>query len=283
MPEKNTLYDNLRNPVLTVERGQPIPSGFNKLSVHVWIVNNKGEYLLQQRMPTAKKFPNMWGQTGGGAIAGESSWDACVRETTEELDLIPDQKKSVLVGTIKRPMDFVDIWLVHSNAKISELKPQASEVQALKWATLAEIEHLQNDNEFIPSIVPGFNMVLNYQKTINPQPVNARDFLGKLVRVQMDRPLGSKHPKHGFTYEVNYGFIPNTISGDGEELDAYVLGPDYPIQDFLGRCIAIIHRTNDNDDKLVVVPDGFDFPDEHIEQQTAFQEQWFKHTIIREH
>ncbi len=281
MSEKNTLYDNRRNPVSTIERGQQIPNGLNKLSVHVWIVNDNGEYLLQQRMPTAKKFPNMWGTTGGGAIAGESSWDACVRETLEELGVTPVPEKSVLVGTIKRQMDFVDIWLVHSNTKISELKPQAGEVQSVKWATPADIQHMQNDNEFIPSIIPGFNMVLNYQRMVNPQPVNARDFLGKLVRVQMDRPLGSKHPKHGFTYEVNYGFMPNTISGDGEELDAYVLGPDYPIQDFLGRCIAIIHRTNDNDDKLIVVPDGFDFPDEYIEQKTAFQEQWFKHTIIR--
>lgn len=281
MSERNTLYDNLRNLVTTIERGRPIPNGLNKLSVHVWIVNDNGEYLLQQRVNTAKKFPNMWGQTGGGAIAGESSWDACVRETVEELGLTPAPEKSVLVGTIKRPMDFVDIWLVHSNANISEIKPQASEVQSVKWATLADIQHMQNDNEFIPSIVPGFNMVLNYQKTVNPKPVNARDFLGKLVRVHMDRPLGSKHPKHGFTYEVNYGFIPDTISGDGEELDAYVLGPDYPLKDFLGRCIAIIHRTNDNDDKLIVVPDGFDFPDEYIEQKTAFQEQWFEHTIIR--
>lgn len=281
MSERNTLYDNLRNLVTTIERGRPIPNGLNKLSVHVWIVNDNGEYLLQQRVNTAKKFPNMWGQTGGGAIAGESSWDACVRETVEELGLTPAPEKSVLVGTIKRPMDFVDIWLVHSNANISEIKPQASEVQSVKWATLADIQHMQNDNEFIPSIIPGFNMVLNYQKTVNPKPVNARDFLGKLVRVHMDRPLGSKHPKHGFTYEVNYGFIPNTISGDGEELDAYVLGPDYPLKDFLGRCIAIIHRTNDNDDKLIVVPDGFDFPDEYIEQKTAFQEQWFEHTIIR--
>ena len=122
MSQKNTLYDNLRNPVSTIERGQQIPSGLNKLSVHVWIVNDAGKYLLQQRMGTAKKFPNMWGQTGGGAIAGESSWDACVRETMEELGLTPDPEKSVLVGTIKRPMDFVDVWLVHSNAKISDLK-----------------------------------------------------------------------------------------------------------------------------------------------------------------
>ena len=281
MSEKNTMYDNLRNPVSTIERGQQIPSGLNKLSVHVWIVNDAGKYLLQQRMGTAKKFPNMWGQTGGGAIAGESSWDACVRETIEELGLTPAPEKSVLVGTIKRPMDFVDVWLVHSNAKISDLKPQASEVQSVKWATLADIQHMQNTGEFIPSIVPGFNMVLNYQKMANPKPVNARDFLGKLVRVQMDRPLGSKHPKHGFTYEVNYGFIPNTISGDGEELDAYVLGIDTPLATFSGKCVAIIHRTNDNDDKLIVVPDGQNPTNEYIEQKTAFQEQWFKHTIIR--
>ena len=140
---------------------------------------------------------------------------------------------------------------------------------------------MQNTGEFIPSIIPGFNMVLNYQKMTNLKPVNARDFLGKIVNVQMDRPLGSKHPKHSFTYEVNYGFIPNTISGDGEELDAYVLGVDTPLATFTGKCVAIIHRINDNDDKLIVMPDGQNPTNEYIEQKTAFQEQWFKHTIIR--
>ena len=50
---------------------------------------------------------------------------------------------------------------------------------------------------------------------------NTSNYLGQTVSVVMDRPLGSKHPKHGFIYPVNYGYIPNTISGDGEELDAY--------------------------------------------------------------
>ena len=34
--------------------------------------------------------------------------------------------------------------------------------------------------------------------------------------------MGSKHPKHGFIYPVNYGFVPGVIGGDGEELDAYL-------------------------------------------------------------
>lgn len=44
------------------------------------------------------------------------------------------------------------------------------------------------------------------------------------LEVTIDRPFGSKHPKHGFIYPINYGYVPNTISGDGEELDCYILG-----------------------------------------------------------
>ncbi len=108
-----------------------------------------------------------------------------------------------------------------------------------------------------------------------------KDYLGKMVEVKMDRPLGTKHPKHGFIYEVNYGYIPNTISGDGEELDAYVLGVHEPIDSFKGIVIAIIHRTNDNDDKLVVMEEGRNYTDDQIIALTEFQERWFESEIIR--
>jgi inorganic pyrophosphatase len=82
-------------------------------------------------------------------------------------------------------------------------------------------------------------------------------------------------------YPVNYGFIPGTISGDGEELDAYVLGVFKPIESFEGVVIAIIHRTNDDDDKLVVVPDGKLYTDDQIRALTEFQEQYFESVILR--
>lgn len=106
-------------------------------------------------------------------------------------------------------------------------------------------------------------------------------YLGTMVKVIMDRPLGTSHPKHGFIYTVNYGYIPNTISGDGEELDAYVLGEHKPLAEFKGKVIAIIHRTNDNDDKLIVVSKGKNYTDEQIRALTEFQEQWFESIIIR--
>ena len=108
-----------------------------------------------------------------------------------------------------------------------------------------------------------------------------KDYIGKIVDVVMDRPLGTKHPKHGFIYEVNYGYIPNTVSGDGEELDAYVLGEHKPLEKFTGQVIEIIHRTNDDDDKLIVVEEGKNYTDEQIRALTEFQEQWFESVIIR--
>lgn len=110
---------------------------------------------------------------------------------------------------------------------------------------------------------------------------NSTDYLGKIVNVTIDRALGSTHPKWGFIYMVNYGFIPNTISGDNEELDAYVLGVFEPIETFKGRCIAIIQRSDENDDKLIIVPESINYSDEQIKCLTEFQEQYFKHNIIR--
>lgn len=110
---------------------------------------------------------------------------------------------------------------------------------------------------------------------------NAKDYLNKEIEVIIDRPLGSRHPKHNFMYMVNYGYIPNTISGDNEELDAYILGVFEPIEKFNGKVIAYIHRTNDADDKLIVVPKDKNYTNEQIEALTEFQERFFKSTIIR--
>ena len=109
-----------------------------------------------------------------------------------------------------------------------------------------------------------------------------RQYLGKEVEVTVDRPLNSLHPKYGFKYEANYGFISGVIAPDGEGLDAYYLGVDHPIKTVRGKCIAIIHRLKDDDDKLVIVPiEKKSITDEEILKATNFQEQWFNHEIIR--
>lgn len=112
--------------------------------------------------------------------------------------------------------------------------------------------------------------------------MNVRSYLGQTVTVTMDRPLGSAHPKYPERiYPVNYGYIAGTISGDGEELDAYVLGVSEPLASFEGIVCAIIHRADDDDDKLVVTPPQLMLTDTDIRVATHFQEQYFQSEIWR--
>ena len=105
--------------------------------------------------------------------------------------------------------------------------------------------------------------------------------IGQVVTVIVDRPLGSRHPKYeDIYYSVNYGYVDGIIAADGEEQDAYILGVNEPVKEFVGRVIAIIHRFDDVEEKWVVAPEDTSFTKDEIMQQVAFQEQYF-HTEIR--
>jgi inorganic pyrophosphatase len=109
-----------------------------------------------------------------------------------------------------------------------------------------------------------------------------REYLNKKVTVIIDRPLGSKHPEYEIYYPINYGYIPNTISGDGEEIDAYVIGEFKPLKEFEGVVVALIHRKNDVEDKLVVAKHPYKYSREQIEALVEFQERFFESEIIVE-
>ena len=110
---------------------------------------------------------------------------------------------------------------------------------------------------------------------------DARRFLGQPVAVKVDRALGSRHPRHDdIYYPVNYGFVPGTMSPDGGELDVYILGVFVPVETFTGVCIGVIHRTDDDDDKLIVVPEGKTYTRSQIRALTEFQERFFTSTLI---
>ena len=104
--------------------------------------------------------------------------------------------------------------------------------------------------------------------------------IGDMVKIIVDRPLGTFHPKHkDIYYSVNYGYIPGVIAPDGEEQDAYILGVNQPVKEFIGKVIAIIHRFDDVEEKWVVVPENISFTKDEIMQSVAFQEQYFRTEI----
>ena len=106
------------------------------------------------------------------------------------------------------------------------------------------------------------------------------EFLGVEVKVVVDRPIRSLHPEHGFKYEVNYGFVPNTVGGDGEEIDAYIIGESDQLKQFTGIVKAVIIRENDVENKLVVVKSEYQLEKSEVRKLTHFQEKFFNSEIV---
>lgn len=107
-----------------------------------------------------------------------------------------------------------------------------------------------------------------------------KKYLNKIVKVKIDRPINSRHPKCDLVYALNYGYIEKTISGDGEGIDAYILGETKPLNEFVGKVIAIVHRKNDIEDKLIVANKNKTFTKEEILKAINFQEKYFDIEII---
>ena len=244
------------------------------------IINSKNEILISKRAKH-KKFGLMWECSGGSILAGETSLEGVIRELKEELGIEFSKKEAIFLKEIRRdklPPDFKDLWLFRRDIDKREITfPDGESIDA-KWVTIDEFVKMYENKEIVPTIDFGIE---EYYKALSLKQIESYKYIGNIVQVKIDRPLNSKHPKYGFVYPVNYGFVPNTISEDGEELDCYVLGVNKMIESFEGKCIAVIHRTNDNDDKLIVVPEGKNYTDEEIRKLTNFQEQYFESEIIR--
>lgn len=109
---------------------------------------------------------------------------------------------------------------------------------------------------------------------------NMDTYLGKVVKIKIDRPIGSRHPKHpDMVYPVNYGYLPGVTGGDGEEQDVYLLGVDTPLAEYTAKVIAVVHREDDVEDKLVAAPEGMAFTKRQIYTMIRFQEQYFQSKI----
>lgn len=111
--------------------------------------------------------------------------------------------------------------------------------------------------------------------------MSSNSFIGKIVTVTVDRPLGSYHPEYkDMYYPVNYGYIQGIMALDGEEQDAYIFGINEAVDKFTGKIIAIVHRNDDIEEKWVVAPVDKTFTKEEIWKQIYFQEQYFDSEII---
>ena len=281
MNELWDIYDVNKNKLgRTAERDvYQFKEGEYHIVVTGIIMNSENKILISKRAGH-KKYGGMWECSSGSILAGETSLEGIIRELKEELGLEFSKKEAIFLKEIRRDKilpDFKDLWLFRKDVEIDKLTFPDGEVTEAKWVTIQEFIEMVNSKQIIPTIDFGEE---EYMNALDIKQREAYSYIGNSIKVKIDRKLGSMHPKHGFKYLLNYGYIPNTMSDDGEEIDCYVLGVNEPIEEFEGQCIAVIHRLND-DDKIIVVPNGMNFSDSEIKELTNFQEKYFVSEIIR--
>ena len=118
------------------------------LVVHIWVISDKGEFLIQKRSEDKKLMPGEWAATGGSAISGETSFCAAQRELLEELGINLTQRFCKKMARIKKRNSFVDIWFTKSNKDVSSLTLQSSEVAEARWVSEEELRQMVENKEF---------------------------------------------------------------------------------------------------------------------------------------
>ncbi len=134
------------------------------LVVHIWVVSKDGKLLIQRRSDDKKLMPGEWAATGGSAISGETSYCAAQRELLEELGISCTQRLCKKMGRIKKRNSFVDIWFTTSDADVSSLNLQSSEVAEARWVSEETLKKMVEDRQFHNYGKEYFDMIFKYAK-----------------------------------------------------------------------------------------------------------------------
>ena len=133
-------------------RGASYMPGEYHLIVHVCLMNERGEMLIQQRSDSVAKWPGMWDLTiGGHVLAGETPEQAAEREVQEELGLqIILSEAGTVEMTIQNRLDTIFVVPVKcvreydgdAEHLLKKIVPQEEEVKAVRWASIEEIRSM---------------------------------------------------------------------------------------------------------------------------------------------
>lgn len=247
--------------------GEPSPEGFCHSTVHIWIRNLKGEYLLLRR--SANK--PIWECVVGTVPKEESSINGALRNVKEEvgLELETDTGKLIFSKIHNQPFyNRMDVWLFLYDGKLP-LETTTTKIAAWKWMSASEIKKRYKEKNLVQTLDYFFC-------AMEAEEPDYSHIIGKTVKGTIDRPLGTSHPQYPeLIYPINYGHLDDVFANDREEQDIYLFGTDQALTNFEGKVIAVWRRFNDVEDKWIVSLNGENISQEKILRDISFQEQFF--------
>ena len=150
--EKILVFDENGNSTDTlVPRSQIHDTELWHQVIHVWVVDEKGEILLQKRSANKKLYANVWHVSVAGHISAyDDPLDTAVRETNEEIGLPFTEKDFIFVHRTEvvqavpetgfEDREWICVYLLKVNSSTLKIKLQQEEVVQVRWISLNEFE-----------------------------------------------------------------------------------------------------------------------------------------------
>ena len=124
-------------------------------ATHIWIVNDQGKVLCQQRSLTKDANPGKWQSFfGGHVIAGQTYDQNAVQELKEELGLniqVSDLT-SLYIRKSESARHFSQVYVMRWNGDASSFQFDKGEVAYIRWFTMSELEEAMKNSEFCNGI-----------------------------------------------------------------------------------------------------------------------------------
>ena len=223
---------------------------------------------------------------GGGVDEGENLEEALIRELQEEAGFEVIVKEHLLTTeTAEWKFTHINHFYLCDIIGDKEMSHTEEEIDLgihFEWVSIDELYmyylNLETDNRFGSQNAEvqksirsrGFLLMSLLNKKLGLELEEL--WLGKSVNMVFDRPSNGER--------VNYGYIEGIYSLDGDEVDCYYLDVLEPLKEAQGRVIAVVKRSDDVEDKLVVSNKRFRV--EEIAELINFNEQYFDSEIIME-
>ena len=140
----------------TVGREAAHRDGVYHLAAILFLVNSKGQVLLQKRSHTKQRWPGCWDGAGGGHVgAGELGLFCVIRELEEELGVRVEPGDVRYIGVYRSntkdgavwDAHFNEFYVAHKDVDIKDIKLQASEVEDIKWVDFAKFKKMVKDRD----------------------------------------------------------------------------------------------------------------------------------------
>ncbi len=126
-------------------------------AVHIWIINDKGDILLQRRCATKDSNPNMLDISSAGHLtAGDDSLSGAIRELKEELNIDIEPNELQFIKTIKRSSkytstfinnEFDDLYILRTTKSIDDMKYQEEEISEIFYVPYKEFKSMVNNRQ----------------------------------------------------------------------------------------------------------------------------------------